>query len=82
MKSTIGPKLTCAVANASPWMAASTAHPWLRNGSPITGATNRTYRLTGDDMRSLMTYQASITCSTSLLKLGAKTRPIRVVRAG
>jgi streptogramin lyase len=80
-KPTVRSKLTCAVANASPWIAASTAHVWLRNGSPITGATNRTYRLTGADIRSLITCQASITFRSSLMQLGAKATPIRVGRA-
>jgi hypothetical protein len=78
---TVGSKLTCAVAKASPWIADSTAHVWLRNGSPITGATNRTYRLTGDDTRSRVTCRASITFRSSLMQLGAKATPIRVGRA-
>ena len=78
---TVGSKLTCAVAKASPWIADSTAHVWLRNGSPITGATNRTYRLTGADTRSRVTCRASITFRLPLMQLGAKATPIRVGRA-
>ena len=77
----VGSRLTCASANASPWIADSTAYTWLRNGSPIPGATKRTHRLTAEDARSLITCQASLTLSPSMLQLGAKATPIRVVRA-
>lgn len=77
----VGSRLTCASANASPWIADSTAYTWLRNGSPIPGATKRTHRLTAEDARSLITCQASLTLSPSMLQLGAKATPIRVVHA-
>ena len=77
----VGSRLTCASANASPWIADSTAYRWLRNGSSIPGATKRTHRLTAEDARSLITCQASLTLSPSMLQLGAKATPIRVVHA-
>jgi streptogramin lyase len=80
-RSTVGSRLTCASANASPWSVASTARVWLRDGVAIPGATGRTYRLTVDDTRSLITCQASVTFSSTLMQLGAKAKPVRAVGA-
>lgn len=81
-RSAVGSRMTCAAANTSPWNVASIAHVWLRTGSPIPGATKRTYRLTVDDTRVLISCQASVTFSSSLLQLGAEAIPTRVVKAG
>jgi streptogramin lyase len=77
-RSTVGSRLTCSSANASPWNVASTARVWLRDGVPIPGATRRTYRLRIEDDGSLITCQASVTFSSTLIQLGAKAKPNRV----
>jgi hypothetical protein len=76
-RSTAGSRLSCANANSSPWKVASTARVWRRDGMPIPDATRRTYRLRVRDIGALITCQASVTFSSTLVQLGVKARPIK-----
>ena len=49
----------------------ATTFRWLRDGAPINGATDTTYKLTGSDLGTIITFEVTPVALTGLPKTGA-----------
>ena len=72
--------LTCSYRNTTGWKVASVRYQWLRNGSPISGATKQAHTPTALSSGSSMRCRVSVTFTPALTQLGSISAGVRVAR--
>ncbi|WP_375423923.1 Ig-like domain repeat protein [uncultured Friedmanniella sp.] len=76
----VGQLLTASAPTWTP-SGASTAYAWLRNGTPVPGATGTTYALTADDVGARISVRATGTLTDSTTGTSSSTETTAVTKA-
>jgi hypothetical protein len=71
-------RLTCTYANTTSWSSSGVAYQWRRNGSPIDGATDRTYTVQSNDVGSKISCRASVTFKPAMSQQSVTSVPVLI----
>lgn len=76
----VGSPLTCSYRNTTGWKVASVKYQWLRNGSPIRGASKQAHTPTALASASSIRCRVSVTFTPAFTQMGSISAGVKVTR--